>query len=324
MRSGAIFARGSCRALKWMALFSVVFALGAGSAAAQIKVSEVKTVAEGGRLTFTVTPEIRVPAGGAADTLTVTATAAVAVDDGSANDVVDATKLQTVAETPQDFSTTPVAATWNVLVNNDNADPSDRTLDPETITLQIGTDLDAEDERITVTFAISSGGTTTYTNKGGTDTLDFADDATPQHITIDDADDQEFVWEVTTAKPKEGAPIAVTLTADPTPFQLSYETVLRVDTTGYSLTPSSFEFDVTEDTAGEDGPIATLAITPPTSDENRDMDTIMVEATVAGTASSRVPALPIEVADIHALPMADKISAKAYMDDGEGKASKPS
>ena len=35
MRTGAIFARGSCRALKWMALVSVVFALGAASAAAQ-------------------------------------------------------------------------------------------------------------------------------------------------------------------------------------------------------------------------------------------------------------------------------------------------
>ena len=35
MRTGAIFARGSCRALKWMALFGVVFALGAGSAFAQ-------------------------------------------------------------------------------------------------------------------------------------------------------------------------------------------------------------------------------------------------------------------------------------------------
>ena len=35
MRTGAIFARGSCRALKWMALFGVMFALGAGSAAAQ-------------------------------------------------------------------------------------------------------------------------------------------------------------------------------------------------------------------------------------------------------------------------------------------------
>ena len=35
MRTGAIFARGSCRALKWMALVGVVFMLGGGSAAAQ-------------------------------------------------------------------------------------------------------------------------------------------------------------------------------------------------------------------------------------------------------------------------------------------------
>ena len=35
MRTGAIFARGSCRALRWMALFGVVFALGAGEALAQ-------------------------------------------------------------------------------------------------------------------------------------------------------------------------------------------------------------------------------------------------------------------------------------------------
>ena len=36
MRTGAIFARGSCRALKWMALLGVVFALGGGEALAQV------------------------------------------------------------------------------------------------------------------------------------------------------------------------------------------------------------------------------------------------------------------------------------------------
>ena len=39
MRTGAIFARGSCRALKWMALVGVVFALGAGQAFAQPTIS---------------------------------------------------------------------------------------------------------------------------------------------------------------------------------------------------------------------------------------------------------------------------------------------
>ena len=40
MRTGAIFARGSCRALKWMALAGMVFALGAGQAVAQPKPSK--------------------------------------------------------------------------------------------------------------------------------------------------------------------------------------------------------------------------------------------------------------------------------------------
>ena len=42
MRMGAIFARGSCRALKWTAMLGVVFALGAGSAAAQITASRLR------------------------------------------------------------------------------------------------------------------------------------------------------------------------------------------------------------------------------------------------------------------------------------------
>ena len=60
MRIGAIFARGSCRTLKWMALFGVLFALGAGSAVAQTTGITVTgptndTVNEGGTATYTVT-----------------------------------------------------------------------------------------------------------------------------------------------------------------------------------------------------------------------------------------------------------------------------
>ena len=40
MSTGAIFARGSCRALRWMALAGMVFALGAGSAVAQAPTSK--------------------------------------------------------------------------------------------------------------------------------------------------------------------------------------------------------------------------------------------------------------------------------------------
>ena len=48
MRTGAIFARGSCRALKWLALFGVVFALGVGTASAQITIDVPDEVDEGG------------------------------------------------------------------------------------------------------------------------------------------------------------------------------------------------------------------------------------------------------------------------------------
>ena len=312
--TGAIFARGSCRALKWMALFGVVFALGAGQAVAQIKVSAVKTVDEGGRLTFTVTPEITVPAENKGTTdLVVTATPAFA-----AADQVDADKLQTVAEAP-DIATKAATATWDVKPNTSTEEDDDRTLDAKTISFPLGTDLDAEDERITVTFTVAGTG---YFDKGeSSGDITFADKATPQHITINDTDPQEFVWEVTTAKPNEKGPIEVTLTAMPPPDQLTYVTALRVDTTGYSLTPSSHTFDDDGTEDDTDGPMASIEIRTPNPDKNRDMDKIMVEATVAGTASSRVPALSIDVADIHALPMANKISAKAYTDD-DGKASK--
>ena len=44
MRTGAIFARGSCRALKWVALVGVVLALGVGSAAAQVPPTDFDVV----------------------------------------------------------------------------------------------------------------------------------------------------------------------------------------------------------------------------------------------------------------------------------------
>ena len=46
MRTGVIFARGSCRALKWMALFGVVFAMGAGVAVAQPEVASTGSTFE--------------------------------------------------------------------------------------------------------------------------------------------------------------------------------------------------------------------------------------------------------------------------------------
>ena len=62
MRMGAIFARGSCRALKWMALVGVVLVLGSGLAAAQVQRPSSVTLSQtgAGELTVTWTP----PTGG--------------------------------------------------------------------------------------------------------------------------------------------------------------------------------------------------------------------------------------------------------------------
>ena len=329
MRTGAIFARGSCRALKWMALFGVVFMLGTGSAAAQVKISGDKGVKgdEGGRVTITVSADVRVAATqSTAQTVTIAApTAAITGID------TDQSKMTTPADGADgaDDYTLPTAGMPLVIpANPSNTTPLDTTASV-TFTIQLQSDADAEDELFDVLFAAAIGsdlaGLNGVTQKGGSTVFEaLTDTARTRRVTINDTDDQEFVWEVTTAKPNEKGPIAVTLTAKPPPNQLEYVTALRVDTTGYSLSPTSWTFDddVSTDTPPDDGPMATIAITTPNPDKNRDTDTIMVEATVAGTASSRVPALSIDVADIHMLPMADKISAKAYTDDGEGKPSK--
>ena len=80
MRTGAILT-GSCRALKWMALFGVVLALGAGSAAAQVTVSAASMgkVTEGSSLTLTVSAKLARVAG-TLPASTITVTAAQATD----------------------------------------------------------------------------------------------------------------------------------------------------------------------------------------------------------------------------------------------------
>ena len=102
MRTGAIFARGSCRALKWMALVSVVFALGGGQVMAQPDV-------EGATY--------------AANVVTVTMESAVRVSSGTATDL--AFGAFTIAGNPATAHTVDVsvggAATFTVTFTNNLA-----------------------------------------------------------------------------------------------------------------------------------------------------------------------------------------------------------
>ena len=58
MRTGAIFARGSCRALKWVALFGAVFALGAGSAFAQATFTSAEWTPESNMIKLTMSADV--------------------------------------------------------------------------------------------------------------------------------------------------------------------------------------------------------------------------------------------------------------------------
>ena len=125
------------------------------------------------------------------------------------------------------------------------------------IELQMQSDQDAEDEGIVVTLTLTAPTTTTVQNKGGATLglmvpsggngtvggasttvggVSVAQGALGASVTIDDSDDQTFVWsDVKPATPNEGADIMVTLTAKPAPVNLSHQTVLSVDKATYSV-----------------------------------------------------------------------------------------
>ena len=329
MRIGAIFARGSCRALKWMALFGVVFALGAAQAAAQVKVTTPKTVDEGGRLTISVSAKVSVGPGLTAPTaITVTPTVAVrtavGAGDAAALTAAEAAAGLTVADTADFDAPVPLALTLTVQPHptGGTADAVDRTL-TGTITVQTRPDLDAEDEGIQVTYEALNGDTTNVTAQGGAALALDAASTGAQKVTISDTDDQVFEWKLTTASPKESGAINVTLTADPMPVDRLHVTAISVDKAGYTVdTPSHTFGNEVDAVTGDDGPMASITITPPNPDGDRDMDTIAVRAVMGGTNIDRATPLEIEVADIHMLPMADKITAQAFTIDDMDKKTK--
>ena len=326
MRIGAIFARGSCRALKRMALFGVVFALGAAQAAAQVTVTTPKTVDEGGRLTLSVSAKISVGPGLAAPTSititpTVAARSAVSAGDEASLTAAEVAAGLTVADAA-DFDA-PVPAALALVVQphptGGTADAVNRTL-TGTITVQTRPDLDAEDEGIQVTYAVVNADAVNVTAQGGAALALDADSTGAQKVTISDTDDQVFEWKLTTDSPKESGAVNVTLTADPTPVDRLHVTAISVDKAGYTVDTSSHTFGNEVDAgSGDDGPMASIAITPPNPDGDRDTDTITLRALMGGTNIDRATPLEIEVADIHGLPMADKITATAFTIDDMDK-----
>ncbi len=304
MRTGAIFPRG--RALKWMARFGVVFVLGAGPAAAQVTVTTPATVDEGGRLTIGVSAKISVARSFVLDDgLTVRATVASKGDD-----VTTAQKALGLspAEVPEDMPASvdfrlPVAAHPGGGVT----DPVDRELEGEFI-IQTNSDFDAESEIVVITYSFPRG-YPAFTNQGG-GALSFSDDSSPKDVIITDTDTQTFAWKGDTTTAKEGTAINISLEADPQPQDLTYDVAFSVDASAYALGITAHEFT-------KDAPTANISVTSPT-DGNREPDTITLRAIMAGTNDDLVDPLPVEVADIHALPDAGAITAEAFTVDDDG------
>ena len=291
MRTGAIFARGSCRALKWMALFGVVFALGVGSAAAQVTVTVADKVDEGATVTLTVGGTVSIADGTGETDLTVTFTAAAG----------DATPTVSAAE-EADWNpggTGIGTATISIPANSDGDGNANTHTVSGTFNWVIGTDIDAEDEAVVLTF-------TTTPESGVTATAPTATKA----VTIDDSHTQMFEWgPVPTLQ--EGGTAMITLTANPTPVQLTHDAALSVSLPGYTVTPNSFAFDAAEGTPGEDGPMVTLTITAPADDENEVEDTIVLRALRAGTVMDLADPLSIKVADKTPKPEENYVEPKS-------------
>ena len=330
MRMGAIFARGSCRALRWMALFGVVFALGAGQAFAQGPEIGIKSVTVGGRTTNTV-PE------GQLMTVTVTLTERVPRTATGINTVV-VTLAEGILGTDGAYEPAPAAGT---AAEEGWAEHEDVAIPNVAITIGeqansgsasfvTGRDADAVDEKFRIRAVPAVGtGSVAQQAEAGHFTVDT--DAGFFAGKIDDAEEQDYKLELDTAvtanKPKEGDTFDMTVRADPSrPANETVQVFMYMDTgsvTGYTYRNPTDSTAITnvhsvylgsggDQTIDEGALIADLRVMAPPNDKNRTDDTIQVQAFVGSAGrNDGVATLDVVVADVQMLPDADAIEAEA-------------
>ena len=318
MRIGWILARGSCSALKRLALFGVVFVLGAGSASAQIEfdgaADAVLEVAEGGSLsvkykvratsesthtsarTFTVVLQLENDTTGRIGELW-----SVVGGDGKASRAETAS-----ADMPNTQSVT-------VTVPAHSGDGSDDEIKEVKGTILLSTvhDVDAEDEIAWLSAQVNNAdniegadGSTDIGNIAQFVPLLIKDDET-QGFDLSAADDD--------AEPTEGTNFEAGISLDPPGTNKVWNLNYRLPA-GYTpifgtgnRNPRELQGFLT----------ATITIDPPENDGNRDDDTIELE--VFDPSGSRALAgldpLKLTFKDIHALPESEDITWKAFTDD---------
>ena len=296
-----------------MVLFGVVFALGAGSASAQVTISDPGKVNEGGQLGFDVTIKWSQATSAPERNVVVTGTAAVSFQNvapvsgitGNGNRKGSPGAL-TEAE-PADFTATLVPLTITIAANTSTATSTTGTT-TRRINLQTNSDPDAEDEEVVVTFSVAADGAEGQSGGG----LVTPTPAT-RYVRIVDAQEQKFRWaDVPDDAEEAGGAQTFYIVADPPGNNLGWETSLFANEGGYTFGANVVE---TGNPAR-----ATVTLTPPNNDGNRIDDTITVRGVIEGTRTDLPGLAPLEIEfeDLHALPDADKITAQAYEDNGRG------
>ena len=295
-----VFASGRRRVLNSMALFGAVFALGAGSASAQVTIGNPRTVAEGRHVEIPVSARVYIPADTASTTVVVNATVSPATSPDTTTD--GASLLPTAAE-PSDYES-PANVSFTGLANPSQTTPLRRTVSA-TMRFQTNIDSDeAEDDAVVLLFGVLNNG---IRGDDGVAGLDVQGSNT-RIIVIQDTETQAFEWTNLPVSPQEGSSATVRLGGTPDPEDLRWRTSLFVDGRGYTVSP-------TELTLGSSR--QWLTITAPDQDGNRTDDAVMVHANLAGTntALPGLEPLSIEFTDVHRLPDGDKITWRAYRDN---------
>ena len=329
MRTGAIFARGSCLALKWVALFGLVVALGAGSAVAQttgvtITGPSNNTVNEGGTATYTVA--VRAYVGVATDATTPN-------NPDPFNVVLGAPTVDSTTDAAEAGELDDLNANAYVLsVRFDppsNSSTTNRLLFTGSQTISVGTlhDNDAENERFTIAFTPLTGVDAVFPTANVTETTPIAlPPNPPTTLIIDDDETQGYTLTLAPGQtPTEGNAFTVNLAASPAHVNGSgtMQVVLDKGSSPWTSGPWTFTIDDGDDaqpvvvnnqaTAAEDTTVE-LAITQTAGDRNRVTDTVTVSAHIGPAGASRqVASLSIDVADANAL---QAVTAKVVNADG--------
>ena len=333
MRIGSMFARGSGSALKWAALLGVVFALGAGSASAQVTETTSAsswTLPEGGVFEITYKVDLVVPASFAGGTFQVWAFSQNP-SDSNAYSTNPASGKPTL---PDNSSWISSANTHTLAATSASGPPAGNYEVTGTLRLQVPADPDAEDEiaRMNLEMAFptdyaTNGGGLLYqrpavTGTAAASTTPAAGQVVPQVgiLTTRDTLDQEFVWQddLNPTPQVEGGTAGRTLVAVPDPGRYVWSATARVESdsgSGYSVQTGSLG---SRDVPGGAG--IAWAIQAPDTDGNRTDDEVVLRLYHAGTSMliSEIEPFKVTFKDIHALPAADKITWKAYGSKANG------